>query len=75
MIVLSLDPGIERTGCAIFKKKSSTNFSYVDSTYITTSKKDLLTVRLKNLYESLELVINNYKPDHIVLERLFFFRN
>lgn len=70
MIILSLDSGIERTGFAVFKDKK-----YVFSSLIKTSKDLSHEKRLDDIYKKLKKVIQKYRPDRIVLERLFFFKN
>ncbi len=70
MTILSIDSGIERTGYAIFKDKS-----YVISALIKTSKNKLTEVRLDEIYSKLKKVFDKYKPNIIVLEQLFFFKN
>lgn len=70
MTILSIDPGIERLGVAIFK-----NNKYHFSTLIKTSKTKTTPNRLDEIYQNLKLLIKKYNPDLIVLERLFFFKN
>lgn len=70
MIILSIDSGIERTGYAIFKDKN-----YVTSALIKTSKNKSTEIRLEEIYSKLKKVFDKYKPEVIVLEQLFFFKN
>lgn len=70
MTILSIDSGIERTGYAIFKNKN-----YVNSALIKTSKDKSTEIRLGEIYSKLKKVSDKYKPDVIVLEQLFFFKN
>jgi len=70
MIILSIDSGIERTGYAIFKNKN-----YVTSALIHTSKEKSTEIRLEEIYSKLKEVFDKYKPEIIVLEQLFFFKN
>ncbi|MDO9027465.1 MAG: crossover junction endodeoxyribonuclease RuvC, partial [Candidatus Roizmanbacteria bacterium] len=70
MIILSIDSGIERTGYAIFKDKN-----YVISALIKTSKNKSTEIRLEEIYSQLKKVFNKYKPEVIVVEQLFFFKN
>jgi crossover junction endodeoxyribonuclease RuvC len=70
MIILSIDSGIERTGYAIFKDKK-----YVTSALIHTLKDRSTEIRLEEIYSKLKKVFNKYKPEIIILEQLFFFKN
>ncbi|MEK7070481.1 MAG: crossover junction endodeoxyribonuclease RuvC [Patescibacteria group bacterium] len=74
MIVLALDSGIERTGYALIKYHNS-EVSYQTSGLIKTSSKELHQNRLKEIYETIEKLIQKHKPDAIAMERLFFFKN
>ena len=73
MIILSIDSGIEKTGYAIFKKDKS--YKYLSSGLIKTDKNDPITVRIKEIYNKVKSLIIKYKPNTIVLEQVFFFRN
>jgi len=70
MIILSIDSGIEKTGYAVFKDKK-----YLTSALIKTSKNNLTELRLKEIFNQLKKVIKKHKPEVIILEQLFFFKN
>lgn len=70
MIILSIDSGVEKTGYAIFNNKK-----YLVSGLIKTSKNTPQEKRLEKIYLSLKEIIKKYKPDIIVIEKLFFFHN
>ncbi len=70
MTILSIDPGIERFGIAIFK-----NNKYTYSILLKTSKNALIPKRLEEIYTNLNKIIKKYQPNIIVLESLFFFKN
>lgn len=74
MNILSIDPGIQRLGYAVFRKHNS-DFSYIKSGLITTKSKTNPSVRLKIVYNNILSVIKKNKIQHIVLEQLFFFKN
>ncbi len=77
MDVLAIDSGIERTGYSIFKKKSldKTDFIYLTSGLIQTPKTETTELRLLQLYQELAKIIRTYKPQIVVMEQLFFFKN
>jgi crossover junction endodeoxyribonuclease RuvC len=68
--ILALDPGLERTGYAILN-----NQNIVTSGIILTSKVKNIELRLNKIYQVLNKIIFNYKPEVIVLEKLFYFKN
>ena len=73
-IILAIDSGIEKTGFAFFKKNKN-NIKLVYSGLIKTSSKNLLENRLSQIYIELKKLIQIYKPNLVVIERLFFFKN
>lgn len=77
MIVLAIDSGIEKTGYAIFEKKKNgnTDFKYITSGLIQTSKTKATEQRLLEIYQELSKLIETFNPQIIVVEQLFFFKN
>lgn len=75
MIVMSIDPGIDRVGYAFFDKKSSSNYSYLTSGLIQTDKKYTPEKRLFKIHSDLESLTVRYKPELMIMERIFFFKN
>ena len=76
MIILAIDSGFDKTGYALFNKILTNNENkYLISGLIKTSKKDKIEDRLLIIYEDLKIIIKKYKPEIIVVEQLFFFKN
>ncbi|PIV09064.1 crossover junction endodeoxyribonuclease RuvC [Candidatus Roizmanbacteria bacterium CG02_land_8_20_14_3_00_36_15] len=77
MYILSIDPGLEKTGYAIFKKnkKDHKDFKFITSGLITTDKNLEKPSRLNLIYENLHKILLKYKPAVVVIEEIFFFRN
>lgn len=75
MIILSIDPGVERTGFAIFDKKHKQSFTFICAGLIQTKKTTSSANRFKEISEQLSIIIKKYNPKKIILERLFFFKN
>ena len=75
MIILSIDPGVERTGYAIFDKKDKQSFTFICAGLIKTKKLNSFSDRFKNIGEQILKLIIFHKPEKIILERLFFFKN
>lgn len=77
MIVLSFDPGLEKTGYAVIEKnqKFSSGFRLIHSGLIKTSKNSLKTNRLNQIYSHCSKIIDKYQPEIIIFEEIFFFKN
>lgn len=77
MILLSIDSGVERTGYAVFDKKTNgkNSFTYITSGLVQTSKALTTEKRLAEIYEKLEVIIKKHKPEMLIIEQLFFFKN
>ncbi len=74
MIILGIDPGTATTGFGIIKKDSG-NFVMLDYGVIATSPKDTPAKRLQTLYQETNRLIKKFKPDLVVIEKLYFFKN
>jgi len=75
MIILSIDPGVERTGFAIFDKKYKQSFTFISAGLIQTKKTSSSPDRFKDIGDQLLTIIKKYQPKKIIMERLFFFKN
>lgn len=74
MLIIGIDPGFAITGYGVVKYEGN-KFSAVDYGAITTDSKTELPKRLLHLYESLDILIDKYKPSAISIEELFFNKN
>lgn len=74
MIILGIDPGFAITGYGIIERKSN-NYRVVDFGVITTEPSIELPQRLYHLYERLNEIIEQYRPDAFAIEELFFCKN
>lgn len=78
MRILGIDPGSITCGYGIIEtRKKQVSSDIADCVYITSgsiklSQKNLLHIRLKKLYDALVAIIREYKPQEIVVERIFF---
>ncbi|MBI2123680.1 MAG: crossover junction endodeoxyribonuclease RuvC [Candidatus Wildermuthbacteria bacterium] len=82
MTILGVDPGTATTGYGIIEKIQSTKHKIQNSglrciSYgcITTPKEKKPGDRLVSLEKELLAVLDEYKPDAVVIERLYFFKN
>lgn len=71
MIILATDSGLERTGYALFNKKDN-DFTLTDYGIILTKRDFSLEKRLMTIYDQLESIIKNYRPNLMVIEKIFF---
>ena len=74
MRILGIDPGYAITGYSIIDYQGN-KFKLVDSGAITTNAKESFPLRLTKIYDDLNLIIDEFKPDAISVEELFFNNN
>ena len=74
MRILGIDPGYATIGYGIIEYD---NFRFKTVAYgaITTSPDKLFSDRLCDIYSDMQTLINNYKPDCLSIEKLFFNTN
>ena len=74
MRILGIDPGYATIGYGIIEYD---NFRFKTVAYgaITTSPDKLFPDRLCDIYSDMQTLINNYKPDCLSIEKLFFNTN
>lgn len=72
--VLGIDPGIAIVGWGVLEKENSLTKT-IDYGQITTSKDISISERLFSIANDLEELIEEYKPDEVAVEELFFFKN
>lgn len=76
MVILGIDPGLATTGYGIIELKAkSLKLKVIDYGCVRTSAKLLFAERLEIIYKELENLIKKYKPDKIVIEKIFFAKN
>lgn len=71
MRVLGVDPGTHKAGVGILEADGQ-NYKVIYCGIIRTRSKDPIAKRLLHVFESLQTVIQSYKPDVMALETLFF---
>lgn len=73
MIILGLDPGIARTGFGVLDTAKSQPF--ICCGCLTTPPHQPTADRLLTLGQNLNTIINKYKPNKAVIEKIFFGAN
>lgn len=74
MIIFGIDPGTARLGCGIIEV-SSKKPRLLHAEVLQTSKDLDAYLRLKFLYKGLRGLIKEFRPNEMVVERLFFNAN
>ena len=74
MIILGIDPGIAIVGYGVVHYDEH-KFTPLEYGAITTPAGDKLTDRLRDIYESIGILIEKHKPDAFAIEELFFNTN
>lgn len=69
--ILGIDPGSIRCGYGIIEIRPK-GPAYVTSGTIAPSSTKPLHERLHYIYEGLLAIIHNYRPEHVVVEKIFF---
>ena len=79
-IILGLDPGLAIVGFGAIAWKQnqdkiqSTTVKPIDFGVIRTSSKMEMTQRLSTLFDDLNVVMDQFQPDLVAIEKLFFYR-
>lgn len=73
--VLGIDPGTASTGYGIVKRQTDGEISLLACGVIRTQPEQLMHLRLREIFEDLQSLIRQFKPDEVAVEELFFGRN
>lgn len=74
MIILGIDPGFAIVGYSVIEYKGN-KFRPLEYGAITTDSKALFPDRIKIIYDELLDIIDQYKPEDLAIEELFFNKN
>lgn len=74
MIILGIDPGYAIVGIGVIEYVGN-KFRPIEYNAITTEAHTPTSLRLKTLYDEINIFIDKYKPDAIAIEELFFNSN
>jgi len=72
--LLGIDPGLRKTGFGVISGISS-NIKYNASGTIKTNEKECDALRLREIFFSVSEIIDEFKPCHAVIEKVFFNKN
>lgn len=74
MVILGIDPGYAILGYGLLKHDRG-SLTVLDYGVIETKPDRSFPERLETLHRGMTMLIERYKPDHIVFEELFFYHN
>lgn len=74
MRILGIDPGFAITGYSIVDYQGN-KFKLINSGAVLTKAGESFPLRLTKIYDDLQLIIDEYKPDAVSVEELFFNQN
>ena len=75
MRIFGVDPGTATTGYGVLDIVGPNSFIYIGSGIVQTKKDRSMPERLQIVRADMLCLIQQYKPDIVVIEQLFFFRN
>lgn len=74
-VVLGIDPGLTRCGYAVLSMSGSQEISARAIGVLRTSPSHDLADRLAEIHQEVEVLINEFKPDAVAVEQVFFQNN
>ena len=74
MKILGIDPGMAIVGYSVLECNGS-NIKLLHSGSVQTDKNKPESARLLEIFEDMNALVEDYKPDVCAIEKLFYFRN
>ncbi|MEP6733619.1 MAG: crossover junction endodeoxyribonuclease RuvC [bacterium] len=75
MLVLGIDPGTANTGYGVVRGGGGATPVLVECGVIRTRSRDALPMRLREIYEGVQELIERHQPDALSVEDVFYSRN
>ncbi|CAN5320372.1 crossover junction endodeoxyribonuclease RuvC [soil metagenome] len=75
MLILGIDPGTATTGFGVIEKNPDEDFKILEWGLIETDKDTKPHVRLHEIHEQMLMILDRFKPDILVMEKIFMFNN
>jgi len=73
--IFGIDPGTATTGFGVLDSQGSDRFDYISSGIISTHKTMPMQDRLRMIRADMLSLLEEFNPDVVVIEQLFFFKN
>lgn len=74
-VVLGIDPGTATTGYGVVAQTTRGDFELLAAGVIRTAPTMEMHLRLKELFEDVQNLIREFRPDEVAVEKLFFGKN
>jgi crossover junction endodeoxyribonuclease RuvC len=71
---LGIDPGSRITGFGVLEKKG-TRIGHIHSGFVRLTSLPSFSLRLKELHQTLQKIIEEYEPTDLAVEKVFFAKN
>lgn len=71
MIILGVDPGLAITGYGVIEADKLRHIRLKEAGVIRTTSQDGISARLEKIYKTLLSIVGEYKPEVLVLEKLY----
>ncbi|MBQ9145704.1 MAG: crossover junction endodeoxyribonuclease RuvC [Clostridia bacterium] len=75
MVILGIDPGLERVGYGVIEVRRGSQFSLLDYGVIKTPAHHPVVERLTMIEQGITQLMEKYHPDEVAVEELFFTKN
>jgi len=69
--IIGIDPGLANIGWGIIESYGS-RLNYIDSGYINTKADTPFEIRLKDIFNKIDLIIKEHKPEYFCIESIYF---
>lgn len=73
--ILGIDPGSQRTGIGIIDIDASGKAHHVFHEAIVLLDNETFHLRLKQIFETVQTILETWKPDEVAIEKVFMARN
>lgn len=74
MVIVGVDIGYDKCGIAVYDIDNKSKPVLKDAILVETSNKLEFKDRLGNLFHDLKIIRKKFKPDIVIVEKLFFYR-
>lgn len=75
MVIIGIDPGTTTTGFGVIKKIDRNTYKMIDYGVIHTKPKLKYNLKLLEIYNDLNSLLNKHKPDLASIEKIFYNTN
>lgn len=71
MRILGVDPGLVTTGYGVIETEGYNGIKFIEAGVIKTNSKENISLRVSDIYNNITNVVTKYKPNFMVLEKLY----